>query len=386
MTFVAGSAFRAALAAFAAVQLAACGAGDDPADSKSATLRVSLADASACGFDRVYVTVERVRVHPSTTVDERAAGWTDITVNPPKKIDLLALSNGQTELLGQAPIADGDYAQIRLVLRRSGISVVPAGGQETAVQAGSEVERGIRIVKPFSVAANERVDVVLDMDACRSIVPGAIGSYSLKPVVTAHLIDAEIAGSVDPGAAGAVVSVQKNGETIRSTVPEATGAFRVPFLDSAQSPYEVVVTAPDRSTAVITGVPANRSAVTSVGSIPMPAAGLAPPSRTVSGTVGPFAAQEIAEVRAVQAVGVPAVEVALRNVNAGNGAYTLALPREAPRLAAYSTRLPLAFTAQTATEGRYTVQARAAGFAPKAELADLRSANLTLNFTLDAVP
>jgi hypothetical protein len=374
------------LLAVAAIAVAACGSGED-GTSKSATVRVSLTDAPACGFDRVFVTVDRVRVHASSTAEESSAGWTDIFVNPPKKIDLLGLINGVTEELGQAPIAPGDYTQLRLLLRANGSSVVPTGGSETTVQTPSSLQSGIKVTRPFSVEANKRVDVVLDFDACRSIVQRGNNSYSLKPVVTGHLVDSTIEGAVDPNVAGVTVSVQKNGEVVRSTVPDAgTGAFSVPFLDSAQSPYDVVVTALDRSTAVITGVPATKSVVTALGTIPMPASGLSMPSRTVSGTIDPVTARDTAEVRAMQAVGVPAVEIAFRNVNSLTGTYTLSLPREAPRLAAHSTTLPLTFTAQTAAEGGYTVQARATNFAPKTEPADIRTTNLTVNFTLDAAP
>ena len=382
-----GRLVRTLLVATAAGLVAACNPGDDPNELKSATVRVLLTDAPACGFERVFVTVEKVRVHASSTADDRSAGWTDIVVNPAKRIDLLELSNGRTEELGQAPIEDGDYAQIRLLLRQNGISVVPTGGVETAVVTSSELQTGIKVIRPFSVAANGRADVVLDLDACRSIAQRGGTSYSLKPMVSGHLIDAVIEGTVDPPLADAVVSVQKNGAVIRSAVPVATsGAFSIPFLDSVQSPYEVVVTAPDRSTAVITGVPATKGSVTSLGTIPMPASTVVTPSRTASGNVSPIAARDAAELRAIQSVGVPAVEIAFRNADTLTGAYTLSLPREAPRLAAYSTRLPLTFTAQTAAEGQYTVQARAAGFAPKTEPADLRSTNLTINFSLDAAP
>jgi hypothetical protein len=378
---------RRLLAAAAIASLAACGSGDAETDAKSANVRVSLTDAAACGFDRVFVTVEKVRVHASASASELSAGWADIVVSPARRIDLLALNNGALEQLGQAPVAPGDYAQIRLVLRRNGNSVVPTGGLETPLQTSSAVETGIRIIRPFNVQANERADVVLDFDACRSIIERGVGSYSLEPVVTGHLIDASIEGVVEQTVADAVVSVQKNGAVIRSTVPDAnTGVFRIPFLDSAQSPYEVVVTANGRSTAVIAGVPASRSAVTSVGTIPMPASTLAAPTGTASGTLNPVAAREIAEVRATQAVGVPAVEIAFRNVNSSTGVYTLTLPRDTPRLAAYSTTQPLTFTAQAASEGRYTLQARATGFAPRTEAVDLRTTNMTVNFTLDAVP
>jgi hypothetical protein len=382
----AGRIARTLLAAAVIAAVAACGSGDDT-DAKSATVRVSLTDAAQCGFDRVFVTVDRVRVNASSTAEESSAGWTDIFVNPPKKIDLLELTNGAVQELGQAPITPGDYTQLRLLLRANGSSVVPTGGGETTLQTPSSVQSGIKVIRPFSVEANKRADIVLDFDACRSIVQRGNNSYSLKPVVTGHLVDSTITGVVDPNVAGITVSVQKNGEVIRSTVPDVgTGAFSVPFLDSEQSPYDVVITAADRPTAVITGVPATMSAVTSVGTIPMPASGLSLPSRTVSGTVDPIAARDTAEVRAMQAVGVPAIEVAFRNVNSLTGAYTLSLPRDAPRLATYSATLPLIFTAQTATEGQYTLQARATNFAPKAEPADVRSTNLTVNFTLDATP
>jgi len=374
-----------AIAALAAV--AGCGSGSDKDESKTATVRVQLADTPACGYERVYVTVEKVRIHASSTADERSSGWTDITVNPPKKVDLVELINGRTVELGQARLEPGDYTQVRLVLRTNGNSVVPTGGRETSLLTPSAVQTGIKVIRPFGVADNESVDLVLDFDACRSVVQRGSSSYSLKPVVTGHLVDATIEGVVEPTVTDAVVSVQKNGEVIRSTVPVVgTGAFSIPFLDSAQSPYEVVVTAPDRSIAVISGVPAADSAITSVGTIPMPASALLIPSRTVTGTIDPLAARDTAEVRATQAVGVPAVEVAFRNVNSLTGIYTLLLSRDAPRLAAYSTTLPLTFTAQTATEGQYTLQARATGSAPKAEPADIRTTNLTINFALDPAP
>lgn len=44
--------------------LAACGGGGSGSDDAGAgTLRVSLTDAPACGYDSVHVTVEKLRVH-----------------------------------------------------------------------------------------------------------------------------------------------------------------------------------------------------------------------------------------------------------------------------------------------------------------------------------
>src|SRR5713101_4173113 len=73
------------------VFVAGCG-GDGGGSTQPGTLGVSMTDAPACGFDEVNVTVSKVRVHQSSTADDKAAGWTDITLNHPQKINLLTLN------------------------------------------------------------------------------------------------------------------------------------------------------------------------------------------------------------------------------------------------------------------------------------------------------
>ena len=65
--------------------IAGCGSGGDGGGASTAqpgTVSVSMTDAPACGFDEVNVTVSKVRVHQSSTADDKAAGWTDITIRP----------------------------------------------------------------------------------------------------------------------------------------------------------------------------------------------------------------------------------------------------------------------------------------------------------------
>src|SRR5512147_882008 len=86
------------MALLAAVLVASCGGGGYGGSGGASgygmgTLGVSLTDAPACGFDKVYVTVSKVRVHQSSTAADTAAGWYDITLNPAQKIDLLSLNN-----------------------------------------------------------------------------------------------------------------------------------------------------------------------------------------------------------------------------------------------------------------------------------------------------
>ncbi len=97
------------------------GCGSSGGGGQPGVASVSVTDAPACGFDQVNVTVSKVRIHQSATAADTDAGWTDITLNPPRKINLLMLNdptqaNLALESLGEAPLAAGHYTQLRLVL------------------------------------------------------------------------------------------------------------------------------------------------------------------------------------------------------------------------------------------------------------------------------
>jgi len=49
---------------------AACGGGGSGGGGESGVLKVSLTDAPACGYDNVWVTVTKVRVHRSDTAGD----------------------------------------------------------------------------------------------------------------------------------------------------------------------------------------------------------------------------------------------------------------------------------------------------------------------------
>ena len=81
----------AALAGLLALGLAACGGGGggggDTASGGTGTLRLAMTDAPACGFDTVNVTVEKVRVHQSSTAADADGGWSEVVLNPARRID-----------------------------------------------------------------------------------------------------------------------------------------------------------------------------------------------------------------------------------------------------------------------------------------------------------
>src|SRR5450759_3647337 len=253
------------MASLLAALVAGCGSGNVSGNGAgSGTLGIALTDAPACGFDAVYVTVVKVRVHQSSSASDTAAGWTDITLNPARKINLLSLNNGVLDNLGETPLAAGNYTPLRLVLDPNTVvgglanSVVPTGGTtEFPLCTPSAMQIGIKLISQFDVASGQRVDLVLDFNACKSIVLRGNGTYALKPVikVTPFALNG-IDGFVDPALlnSNVMVTAQQNGVVVQSTVPKATtGEFFLARV--APGNYDVVITADNHATAVIATVP-----------------------------------------------------------------------------------------------------------------------------------
>ena len=392
--------------------LVACGGGGGggttaPAVAQTGTLRVALTDAPRCrvaneDLDKVYVTVERVRVHQSADDNPATGSWYEIEiVNPqtqrpePRKINLLDLTNGRLEELGTTPIPAGTYSQVRLVLSPNRGSspanslVLDGETVEIPLRTPSAAQSGLKIIHPFTVQPDTVVDLVIDFDACRSIVALGNGGYLLKPILTASLkLVAAIVGVVDPLVSNVVVSAQKDGKVVRSTIPDGDGNFTLAYLDPTS--YDVVITSAARGTSVVPSVPVNANAITrlSVAATPIPLPTAAnPASRTVSGTLLPIEARDDGVFRALQAVGsVPKAEIATTNVNATDGTYSLTLPTAVPLLASYSATLPLTFAAVPSPAPVYTLEATATGYVAQLNTLGILIADVNWSPTLVPVP
>lgn len=366
----------ALLALAASAALVGCGGGDSvtttTAPAGAGTLRVALIDAPACGFDQVNVTVERVRIHQSMNAPDNDGGWTEIVLNPARKIDLLTLTNGVVAELGQTTLPAGHYTQIRLVLRGNGAgspanSVVPSTGSETAMDTPSAMQSGLKLVNGFTVQPGQLTDVLLDFDACKSVVQRGNGAYLLKPVIRMMpRRGAAIAGYVETGLTGVTVSVQKNGVILRATQPNANGQFVLSPVDPSRTPYDVVFTGAARTTAVIASVPVAADQTTTVSAAGNPVTMPASASGSASGRVSPpQAAAAGGSVRALQAVSAATtVEAGHVNVDPATGDFSMTLPLAAPRLMTYANPLisPLPLIAQPAPAARYRLEASAAGY------------------------
>jgi hypothetical protein len=376
----------AAWGATVAAAMVACGGGGGSPEGQG-TMRFAITDAPACGYDHVWVTVEKVSVNTNANAADTDGGWTDLAVSPARRIDLLTLTNGVLEELGSTPLAAGHYSQVRLVLASNTAgaatpanAVQPTGGSVLPLSTPSGQQSGVKLQVNADVAAGQMADLVLDFDACRSVVrAGNSGQYLLKPVVsvvprTVSAIQGSVATSLAP--ASTTISAQQNGVTVRSTSPDAAGNFSLPFLPAGT--YTLVITSDAHATGVIANVPAGTTA-TVLGSTPitLPSSAMADVTGavTAAGTGGGAATPVLdATVRATQSLtGGPVVEVARQSVDAGAGTYHLRLPTAAPVKATYGAT-SLTFTADTAVAGKYSAESSAPGRAVIAKPVDVSTA------------
>jgi hypothetical protein len=267
-------------------------------------------------------------------------------------------------------------------------SVVPTGGVETALATPSAVQSGIKLIHEFDVPPGGRVDLVLDFDACHSVVLRGNGTFGLKPVIkVTPMVLNGVSGFVDTAllASGVMVTAQQNGVIVQTTAPRPDGSFLLARL--APGNYDVVFTANGRATAVITGVPVatDTSIVevsTSVAPITLQISGM----RLVDGTAtlnpAPTVETDVT-VAAKQALGM-STTVTVKSVIAdelAGGAYALNLPFGTPQLGAFGA-LPIVFASQAGSAGQYAIAASATGYVIQSANVNISTLPATQNFVL----
>ncbi|WP_321933000.1 DUF4382 domain-containing protein [Burkholderia cenocepacia] len=374
-------------AAFVPFVLAGCGGGDDGGGTQTGTLHVAMTDAPSCGFDHVYVTVSQVRVNANANAADNDGGWSTVSLATPQKIDLLSLTNGVLADLGQTALPAGQYQQVRLVLAQNqgntlANSVVPSGGTEQALATPSATQSGYKIIQPFTVQPNTLVDLVLDFNACKSIVQRGNGSYALKPVVTAvpTVVSGAISGYVASAEAGATVYAEQGGKVVRGTVADSSGKFVLsPLIQSStQGNYDVVIVQNNFASGIVRSVPVVVNTTTAVSASNAP---ITLPASTMSTVGGTVTASANAFVRALQTIDANAYEITSSNANMDTGAYSLSVPAAAPIVGTYSGSLPVALAAAPAAAGQYTIEADAASGATQSANVNATTSQSNVNFS-----
>jgi len=263
-----------------AIWLVSCGGGSG-ADVQMATVTTSLSDPPTCAvpdglYNHVYVSVAGVKMHRSSSASSGGGGWVDLAPglsNAPIQVDLLSLGNNGCALaqLGVNQLIEpGTYQQIRIYLADD-LAIVAGnqcGGTNNCVvydgvthplQLSSETKTGIKIPPGqlagghFTVGPGEARDLVIDFDACASIIRQGNGVFRLKPVlhagevaVSASAINGQLVSSSTlspiPGAQAVVALEAVDGSgidrVIMQTTPDANGYFV--FCPVPAGTYDVV--------------------------------------------------------------------------------------------------------------------------------------------------
>lgn len=380
----------------AAAVAAACGGGGGGGTGGTGTLKVSLTDAPACGYDNVWVTVTKVRVHRSDTAGDGDSGWSEVVVDPAsggRRIDLLELQNGVLADLGQTALPAGRYSQVRLVLAdnvdKPGANQLVLSGtrKQVSLDTPSAQQSGLKLKHGFDIEADTEADLVLDFDACRSIVKaGNSGKYNLKPVIAAiPVLTGTVVGAVDPEAAraNASVSLQRFDPTtgvvtvVRATTVKADGSWvlsPVPVSPAGGPGYNVVMGSAGYASVVYTNVPVATAAATAIPGVTLQASA----ERRIAGVISPPPADGDGSVRALQTVTAGAgnivIETAFATADAATGDYELGVPLAAPRVAPFGGSL-----AAGVGGGLYTVLAQR-GVETKAEEANVNGGDALIDF------
>jgi len=239
----------------------------DPSENASTgTLQVALTDAPAA-YESVLIDIEEVRVHIESEAEDEDDGWRTIS-DQQITVDLLNLTNGTTEILGEAELEPGTYGQMRLVLGDDNELVID--GQSIPLTTPSAQQSGLKLNIDAEIESNSTYTLLLDFDASRSIVEaGNSGMYLLKPVIrTVNLAESgAISGDINPADAQPWVYAIAEQDTVAGTQATAEGDFLLIGLTSGTYDLSVTPTDEGLSPTVMPNINVIAPDTTSVGTI-----------------------------------------------------------------------------------------------------------------------
>ena len=192
------------------------------------TLGVGLTDNSTDLYQAIYITIDEVQVKKQGK-DEGESGWLTV-LSPQQTFNLLELVNGVIADLGLVELEAGDYGQMRLILGKQSDDSENILGEAhlfpnylikndpdntiEELKISSGFQTGIKIVQGFTIVANGATEIILDFDACKSVVQaGDSGQWLLKPTIKVletltNSVSGVVTDNTDVPLEGALVSAQ----------------------------------------------------------------------------------------------------------------------------------------------------------------------------------
>ncbi len=161
---------------------------NDSPEPPQAKVTFRLVDAPA-DYDEVWIEVLALRVkadREGVKMDENEDTWEEIIYEGPHMVNLLALTGGNSLLLGSADFPEGEIDQIRLMLGEDNYLI--KDGEKISLKTPSAQQSGLKIKVDQEIHGGKSYELVVDFDAASSIVTaGNSGNVILKPVLRAYL-------------------------------------------------------------------------------------------------------------------------------------------------------------------------------------------------------
>jgi len=231
------------LALFAVTFAASCdmeGNSDSSIKAGHAKVNFYLIDAPA-NYDEVWIEVLSVEVLMKGNNEENGSAWINLPYEgEDQKINLLSLTGGNSEHLGELEVPAGEISQIRLILGED--NYLMQGGKRLDLKTPSAQQSGLKLKVDKPLNEGISYDLVIDFDASKSIVKaGNSGLYILKPVLRVIAEEsATIEGTVLPLEAGPVVVSAIIDQDSLGTFADENGKFVIRGLKAGD--YTLVFT------------------------------------------------------------------------------------------------------------------------------------------------
>ncbi len=248
------------------IALMGCSKSGSPTSPGSGSMQVNMVDAPA-SYDEVNIVVDSVQAH--TAGSDSTSGW--ITINStPATYDLLAYTDGNFAVVGDAQLPVGQYTQVRLKIG-SGSNVV-VNGQMHPLTIASGFQTGVKLNVNATIQANVKYTLALDFDANRSIVQTgdtAHANFMLKPVIRTSTTATTgfIAGVVLPLTAKASVWAYDNTGDSLATNVNLAGAFELMYVPAGTYTVHIVSNSSLYFDTTLTSVNVSALSTTNIGTV-----------------------------------------------------------------------------------------------------------------------